>query len=50
MNKMIKGAKSLKSGSYLPKKLFYMLQRNPFKNDEKCFLFRIETSFRSQDI
>ena len=22
----------------------------PFKNDEKCFLFRLKSSFRSQDI
>ena len=29
---------------------FYFLQRKPFKNDEKCFLFHFERFFRSQDI
>ena len=27
-----------------------MLDRKPFKNNEKCFLFYLENSFRSQDI
>ena len=41
----------LKSDSHLPKKnLFYLLQCKPFKNDEKCFLFHLKISFRSQDI
>ena len=25
----------------LPKKLFYLLQQTPFKNDEKCLLFHL---------
>ena len=29
---------------------FYFLQWKPFKNDEKCFLFYLKSSFRSQDI
>ena len=29
---------------------FYLLQWKPFKNDEKCFLFHLKNSFRSQDI
>ena len=32
------------------KKLFYLFQRKPFKNDEKWFLFHPKSSFRSQDI
>ena len=32
------------------KKLFYLIQWKPFKNDEKCFLFHPKSSFRSQDI
>ena len=32
------------------KNLFYLLQSRPFKNDEKCFLFRLESSFGCQDI
>ena len=39
----------LKSESHL-KKLFYLLQWKPFKNDEKWFLFHLKSSFRSQDI
>ena len=30
--------------------MFYLLQRKPFKNDEKCFLFHLKSSFPSQDI
>ena len=30
--------------------LFYFLQWKPFKNDEKCFLFYLKSSFCSQDI
>ena len=29
---------------------FYLLPWKPFKDDEKCFLFHIKSSFRSQDI
>ena len=32
------------------KTLFDLLRWKPFKNDEKCFLFPLESSFRSQDI
>ena len=30
--------------------LLYLLQRYSFKNDEKCFLFYLQSPFRSQDI
>ena len=41
----------LKSDSQLPKNfLFYLLHRKPFKNDEKCFLFHLTSSFGSQDV
>ena len=39
-----------KSNSDLPKKLCYLLDWQPFKNDEKCFLFHLKSYFRSQDI
>ena len=42
--------KCLKSDSHLPKKLIYLLQWKPLKNDEKCFLFHLKNSPRSQDI
>ena len=32
------------------KELHYLLDWMPFKNDEKCFLFHLKSSFRSQDI
>ena len=32
------------------KKYFYLLKWKHFTNDEKCFLFHLESSFRSQDI
>ena len=32
------------------KKLCHLLHRKPFKNDEKCFLFHLKSSFHSQDI
>ena len=32
------------------KKNFYLFQWKPFKNNEKCFLFHLINSFRSQDI
>ena len=41
---------SSKLDSHLPKKLVLLLQRKPFKKDEKCFLFHIKSFFRSQDI
>ena len=40
----------LKSDSHLPKKLGYLLHWKPFKIDEKCLLFHLESSSRSQDI
>ena len=33
--------KTSKLGSHLPKKVFYLLQKLPFKNDE-CFLFHLK--------
>ena len=30
--------------------MFYLLQRNSFKNDEKCFLFHLKSYLRSQDV
>ena len=39
----------LKSDSHFPKKLCYLLHWKPFKKDEKCFLFHLKSSFRSQD-
>ena len=41
--------KSLKMDSHRPKALLYLLQWNPFKNDEKCFLFLLKTSPCPQD-
>ena len=32
------------------KKMFYLIQWNPFKNDQKCFLFHLKSFFCSQDI
>ena len=29
---------------------FYLHQWQPFKNDEKCFLFHLKSSFHSQDV
>ena len=40
----------LKSDLHLSKKLCYLLDWKPFKNDEKCFLFCLKSSFRSQGI
>ena len=34
-----------KSDSHLPKKLFYLLQWNPFKNDENAFYFILSGLF-----
>ena len=39
----------LKSDSHLLKKLVFVSMKT-FKNDEKCFLFHLERSFRLQDI
>ena len=39
-----------KSGSRIPKNLFYLLQWKLFKNDENYFLFNLKSSFSSQDI
>ena len=36
----------LKSGSHLPKK-FICVTESPLKMDEKCFLFHLESPFRS---
>ena len=43
-------SQGLKSDSHLLKNLFYLRQYKPFKNDEKCFLFHLKSSFCSQDI
>ena len=40
----------LTSDSHLPKKLFYLVQRKLFKNDENCFLFHLKSTFPSEDI
>ena len=32
------------------KNLFHLHHCKPIKNDEKCFLFHLKSSFRSQDI
>ena len=34
----------------LQKRLFNLLQWKPLKKEEKCFLFHLKRSFRSQDI
>ena len=39
----------LKLTPTLQKKLCYSLQQKLFKIDEKCFLFHLQSSFRSQD-
>ena len=36
--------------SHAKRKLCYLLDWKPFKNDEKCFLFHLKSFFRSQDI
>ena len=36
---------SKKLDSHLSKKLVYLLQWKTFKNDEKCFLFYVKSSF-----
>ena len=39
-----------KGGLSLSKNLFYLLEWQAIKNDEKCFLFHFKNSLRSQDI
>ena len=41
---------ALKSNSQLPPKIFIFVSMIAFKNNEKCFLFHLKSSFRSQDI
>ena len=40
----------LNSDSHLSKRLCYLLDWKPLKNDEKCILFCLKSYFRSQDI
>ena len=40
----------LKSDSQLPKNFVLFASLKTLKNDEKCFLFGLNSSFRSQDI
>ena len=40
----------LKSDSHHPKKCVLFVSLQPFKTDEKWFLFHLKSSFRSQDI
>ena len=40
----------LKSDSHFTKGPFYLIQRKPFKNDEKYFLFQLKSYSRSYDI
>ena len=48
---VMKTLKLIKVGlSPSKKNSFYLLQQNPFKNDEKCFLFHLKSSSSSQDI
>ena len=42
--------KNSKSDSHFPKKIVLFASWKPFKIDEKCFLFHLRSSFRSQDI
>ena len=43
-------SQSVKAGPSPSKKIsLYLLQCKPFKNDEKCFLFHLKSSFCSQD-
>ena len=48
------GTPFLMSESHLPRNFFYVLQWKPFKklfkNDEKCFLFHVKSSFCLWDI
>ena len=47
---LMKTQRGLKSNSQLTKKLCYLFQRKPFKNDGKWFLFYLKNAFCSQDI
>ena len=38
------------NGSLCPKNIFYLLQWNRFKSDEKCCLLHLKITFRSRDI
>ena len=40
---------SFKVDSYLPKNWFYLLQWKAFENDEKWYLFHVESPLRSQE-
>ena len=40
----------LKSDCHLPNKLVLSTSIEAFKNDEKCILFHVKSSFRVQDI
>ena len=42
--------KNLKLDSHLPKKFVSFALLKAFKNDKKCFLFYLKSSFRSQNI
>ena len=42
--------KTFKVGFSPSKRIFYLLQWKPFKNNEKYFLFHLKSSFGSQDI
>ena len=44
------GLVQFKVGPSLTKNMFYLLSWKPCKIDEKCFLFHLKSSFRSQDI
>ena len=41
---------NLNSDSKIPKQMCYLLDRNPFRNDEKLFLFHLKGSFFYQYI
>ena len=41
--------KQLKLDLHLPE-YFYLLQGKPFKYDEMCVLFHLQSSYRSQDV
>ena len=40
----------LKVGLSPSNKIFFLFRGKEFRNDEKCFLFYLKSSFRSQDI
>ena len=45
---LTKWRSSLKLDFHLPKKLFYLIQWKPFKNEENYFLFHLKSYFSSQ--